>query len=304
MKKAAFFRGMMPIMPTAITQAGEIDEESQRNLVRYCIECGAVAIGHFGFASEFHKLTEGQRTRLTKIIVEEVNRRVPVFIGVTAPSVYGTLENARKAEAQGADLIMAMLPYMEVPDAAGAFKFYEDLSSVVNLPIIIQDAGHSSAVLTAPLLLQLFREIEHILYVKSEGKDFLAKTHALIQEAGSHLQVIGGAAGKHMIHMLRLGVTAFMTGTEALDIHASVVSSFLVGKEAEAFHIYCTRILPYLTFYMDHGIELLKEMLFRRGIISCSEAISPAPRPVLSEVERHEFEWVLQQIDFPGSNGC
>ncbi|HOJ32217.1 MAG TPA: dihydrodipicolinate synthase family protein [Candidatus Hydrogenedentes bacterium] len=299
MKQAVFFRGMMPIMPTAITKTGEIDEESQRNLVRYCIACGAVAIGHFGFASEFHKLTESQRSRLTEIIVDEVNHRVPVFIGITAPSVYGSIENARKAEAQGADLIMAMLPYMEVPDAEGAFKFYEDLSSAVSLPIIIQDAGHSSAVLTPPLLLKMFQEIEHILYVKSEGKDFLAKTHVLIQEAGSRLQVIGGAAGKHLIHMLRLGVTAFMTGTEALDIHASVVSSFLTGNEAEAFRIYCNRILPYLTFYMDYSTELLKEMLFRRGILSCSEAISPAPRPFMSEVERREFEWVLQQIDFP-----
>ena len=59
------FRGMMPILPTAITPDGKIDEKSQRRLVQYVLQCGAVAIGHFGFASEFHKISDNDRTLLT-----------------------------------------------------------------------------------------------------------------------------------------------------------------------------------------------------------------------------------------------
>ena len=81
------FRGMMPIMPTAATSTGSLDETSQRRVVQYCLKSGAVAIGHFGIASEFHKISDQNRRRLIEIIVDEVGGRAPVFIGVTSPGV-------------------------------------------------------------------------------------------------------------------------------------------------------------------------------------------------------------------------
>ncbi|MDQ1255598.1 MAG: 2-keto-3-deoxy-L-arabinonate dehydratase, partial [Candidatus Hydrogenedentes bacterium] len=92
------FRGMMPIMPTAITESGALDESSQRRVMDYCLQCGAAAIGHFGYASEFQKLGVADRYALIESIVNHVGGRVPVFIGVTAPSDRALIENARQAE--------------------------------------------------------------------------------------------------------------------------------------------------------------------------------------------------------------
>jgi len=289
---------MMPIMPTAISESCELDEVSQRRVVQYCLKCKAVAIGHFGFASEFHKVSNLQRQRLIELIVDEVAGRVPVFIGVTAPSVHITVQYAKEAEALGADLVMATLPYVDVPDADGAFAYYAAIAETISIPIIIQDADHSSSVLTADLLLRMFDEIDHVRYVKAEGTDFLAKAAALIEGSEGKLPVIGGAAGKHMIHMLRLGVSAFMTGTEALDLHAAVVRTYLGGNEQKAADLYYGKVLPYLVFYMDYSNELLKGMLHRRGVLDCPKEIPPAGAAPMSDAERREFEWVLHRIGF------
>ena len=128
------FRGMMPIMPTAITASGELDEASQRRCVQYCLKCGAVAIGHFGIASEFHKIADRDRKRLLEIIVDEIDGQVLFFAGVTSPSVRISLDYARQAEALGADMIMASLPYVDLPDSRGAFAYYEQLSRATALP--------------------------------------------------------------------------------------------------------------------------------------------------------------------------
>ncbi|HOV74901.1 MAG TPA: dihydrodipicolinate synthase family protein [Candidatus Hydrogenedentes bacterium] len=298
MKDAIFFRGMMPIMPTVVTESGALDEAGQRRVVEYCLQCGAVAIGHFGYASEFHMLSEEQRRRLTGLIVREVAGRVPVFIGVAAPAVHIAVEYARQAADLGADLIMATLPYIDVPDSDGAFAYYQALSDASPLPIIVQDAGHCAPVLTADFMLRMHREIENIRYVKAEGARFLDKAAALIAGSGGTLPVIGGAGGKHLIHMLRLGVTAFMTGTEALDLHGGVVRAYLAGDEAEAARLYFERVLPYLVFYLDHSKELLKEMLHRRGLIDSPAMIAPAGVVPMSETERREFDWILKRIGF------
>lgn len=290
------FRGMMPIMPTAISESCALDESSQRRLVQYCLKCGAVAIGHFGFASEFHKVSEDERRRLIQIIVDEVAGRVPVFIGVTAPAVHIAVRYAKEAESLGADMIMAALPYVDVPDQAGAFSYYQDLSDAVSKPIIVQDTLLSSTILTADLLFRMYEEIEHVRYIKAEGKNFLAKTADLIELSGGKLPVIGGAGGKHMIHMLRLGVTAFMTGTEALDIHAAVVDAYLNGDEDEAARRYFEQVLPYFVFYNDYPQELLKKMLHARGVIDCPKVIPPPAAAPMSEAEQREFEWTLDRI--------
>lgn len=99
-----------------------------------------------------------------------------------------------------------------------------------------------------------------------------------------------------MIHLLRIGVTAFMTGTEALDIHTVVVKAYLDGDEGTAADIYYQRLLPYLLFYSEHYRELLKAMLYRRSIIDCPKVIPPAGKAPMSEIKWREFEWILERV--------
>ncbi len=153
------FRGMMPILPTAVTPNGLLDESSQRRLVDYCLEHQAVAIGHFGIASEYHKVSDRDRTRLIRLIVKHVAGRVPVFIGVTAPGVGIAVNYAKEAQQLGADLIMAALPTVNVPDPDGACEYYGAIADAVSLPIIVQDTPASSSILTAELLRRMVREI-------------------------------------------------------------------------------------------------------------------------------------------------
>ncbi len=292
------FRGMLPILPTVLTPEGTLDEASQRRVVQYCLECGAVAIGHFGIASEYHKISERDRRRLSDIIVDEVADRVPVFLGVTAAGVKISLDYARQAEQQGASLIMASLPTSGCPDADTAYAFYESLCSAVTVPIILQETPETSAVFTPELILRMGREIAGLQYVKAEGRHFLEKTAVLKAAPEAGIQLIGGAGGRHLIHMLRLGVTAFMTGTEALDLHAAAVGTFLDGDHAAAAAIYFDRILPYLQFYLDYPEELLKWMLCERGVIACPLPLPPPAARPMGTAERAEFRWVLERIGF------
>ena len=297
MKKNEFY-GMMPILPTAITPDGKIDEKSQRRLVQYALQCGAVAIGHFGFASEFHKISDTDRTLLTKIIIDETAGRVPVFIGVTAQGFDVAIKYAKEAEQLGADIIMAALPLINLPTQDEAFKFYKELSDATPLPIIIQDIPESANVLSPELVWKMYQEIENVKYVKAEGNNFIPKTEEIVQISNGELEVIGGAGGKNMIHLLRLGITSFMTGTEALDLHGAAVHAYINGDEEKAAEIYYQKIMPYFAFYDNYSEELLKAMLHQRGVIDHPDIIAPRAKEPMSEIEWREFSWVLERIGF------
>lgn len=290
------FRGMMPILPTAIQESGDLDEASQRRLVQYCLKCGAVAIGHLGGASEFQKVADPDRRRSIEIVVDEVAGRVPVFIGATAPATRAAVNYAREAEALGANMLMVAVPYVFTPTKAEVYDYYKAISDACSLPIIVQDTPASDSLLSVDMICRMYDEIEHVHYVKAEGKDFLSKSAELMHCTGGKMGVIGGAGGRHMIHLLRIGVTSFMTGTEALDLHAAVVRAYLNGDEETAARLYYERLLPYLMFYSEHNRELLKYMLWRRGVIDCPKVIPPVGAPLMSEVKWREFEWILQRV--------
>jgi 4-hydroxy-tetrahydrodipicolinate synthase len=92
--------------------------------------------------------------------------------------------------------LLAGLPYVNVPDSAGAFAYYRALANATSLPIIVQDTPVSSHVLTAELLARMVREISGVQHVKGEGKDFLEKTARLLAVDHGGISVIGGAAPK------------------------------------------------------------------------------------------------------------
>ncbi len=292
------FRGMTPILPTAVDPRGDIDEASQRNLVRYCLDCGAVAIGHLAFASEFFKLTAKQRRQVIEVTVDEVAGRVPVFIGAAGASNRIAVDYAKEAEDLGADMVMASTPYVTVPDWEGMRSYYADVCAAVKVPVILQDTVPSSATLTAERIVQLSKENPNLRHVKPEGAGFLAKIAKLNELGEGKLDIMGGYGGKHMIHMLRLGVTSFMTGTEAVDLHASVVGAYLAGDEKKAADIYYGKLLPYFMFYEEYSEELLKKMLHMRGIIACPDALKPRAPARMSEAEWKEFLWTLERIPF------
>ncbi len=297
-EKRNIYCGMMPILPTAINPQGEIDEQSQRRLVQYCLQCGAVAIGHFGIASEFHKISDSQRRQLTRLIIDEAGGRVPVFIGVTAQGFEIALNYAKEAEQLGADMIMAALPALNPPSAAEAFQFFSALADTVSLPIIIQDTPESANILSPELVFSMFKEIETVKFIKAEGSNFIPKIAEIMRLSAREFEVIGGAGGRYLIHLLRLGVTSFMTGTEALDLHNATVQAYLCGAKEKAAELYFQKILPYFMFYENYSEQLLKAMLHKRGIIEHANVISPAAKAPMSQIEWQEFNWILQRIGF------
>lgn len=297
-KHAYKFEGMMPILPTAITAAYDIDYDGEKRLIDYCLKCGARAIGHLAWASEFAKLSVGQRNAITEVLVQHTAKRVPVFVGVSAPSISISLEYVKDAVKYGADMIMAAPPYACLPTPQAAYDYYKAISEAADLPIILQDVPMGKTVLDADLIWKIYCDFDNICYIKEEDTDFLYKTARLSELSKGSINIIGGYGGKHLIHNLDMGVKAFMTGTEALDIHGEVVRLYLAGQKEKAQDVYCRKLLPYLVFYEANSEELLKKMLYWRGIIDCDLVIQPCQKPPLSPQELKIFRGVLEDIGY------
>ena len=296
-KNFPIFKGQMPIMPTTLTHGGVIDVPGQKKIVEYLLSNKVAAIGHLGGASEYHKISQKDRELIIGTVVEQVNGRVPVFIGNTCLSLSQSIENAKIAEKLGADMLMVCSPIYGHINQKQLFEYYHALSQEVPLPIIVQDTGASADQYSVEFMLKLAREIPTVGYAKTESANFLERISRLQEEVKDEIQIIGGAAGFHMIQMLRKGLVAFMTGTEASELHCAVINAWLEGDFDKAVHIYYTKLLPYLSLFNLSNRYMLKYMLQKRGCVENIAPLFPDDSPPLTEELIREFEWIWQRVE-------
>ncbi|MEV6107419.1 5-dehydro-4-deoxyglucarate dehydratase [Streptomyces sp. NPDC051940] len=128
--------GLLFFPVTAYGPDGSLNLDAYRRHVRGGVDAGAGAVFACCGTGEFHALTPEEFSRCVEAAVEEAAGRVPVVAGAG----YGTAlarEFARRARDAGADGLLAMPPYLVVPDQAGLIRHYTELAAATDLDVIV-----------------------------------------------------------------------------------------------------------------------------------------------------------------------
>src|SRR3954463_10830829 len=112
---AARYRGLFPVVPTTFTESGELDLASQKRCVDFMIDAGSEGLAILANFSEQFLLADDEREVLTQAILEHVAGRVPVIVTTTHASSKVCAERSRRAQDQGAAMLMLMPPYHGPP---------------------------------------------------------------------------------------------------------------------------------------------------------------------------------------------
>src|SRR5688572_8786732 len=156
------FRGVYTIPVTPFDRRGEVDEESLRRQVDWCVRAGAHGVVAPVNASEGPALTDEERRRVSRIVVETVGGRVPTAIGVSGVSQQASVLYTGWAREVGADSVIAMPPYgARSADAAAIFAFYQAVAEAADgLPVWVQNwSGPVGTPMSVELVARLLTEI-------------------------------------------------------------------------------------------------------------------------------------------------
>ena len=129
---------------------GAVDEEKLRELVEFQIENGTDAIVPCGTTGESSTLDYIEHDRVVKIVVEQVNRRVPVIAGTGSNSTREAIEITRHAKELGADGALLVTPYYNKPSQQGLFLHYMAVADAVALPQILYNVPGRTSVNLLP----------------------------------------------------------------------------------------------------------------------------------------------------------
>ena len=295
-------QGVIPILATPFHDDGSIDYDSLANLVDHLLDEGSHGLGVFGNAGEGYTLLPDEKQRILQSVVERVNGRIPVCVGVGETGTQAAVASCVEAQSLGADALMVLPPYYLRPDGDGLVEFYSAIGCAVSVPIMVQDAPLLTGVPMPPALLtRLGREVGAVKYVKVEAPPTPPKITQLQQAAGDDLLLLGGLNGQFMIEEITRGARGTMPAADMTSIYVEIWDRLRAGDCESAWECF-TRALPLIRFELQPGlgVSAVKRSLVERGVIKTPTVRSPTRsldtqgRAELDELQRVVFREVRQ----------
>ena len=287
-------RGVYPILVTPFDEKGRIDIESLQKLVEFNIDAGVHGLG-VALGSEVLRLSESERTEVTRCVVDQIRGRIPLVINTGAAGTDLSVLYSATAEENGADAVMVMPPVIMPIGAGEVREYFRAISDAVNIPIFIQDTPN--APVSAELARHIAEESRHVRYIKVESQPTPAKVDAAVTWAGDLLGVFGGGGGNYLIEEMRRGSLGTMPGCSQPEAFVDVWERFRGGDEIGARSTFDAKIVPinrisaqsWGAFY-----HVNKELLRRRGVIRTATVRGPiSPLP---DIDRRELQEIIDEL--------
>ena len=292
-REESVFRGVIPILPTPFTPAGEIDEESFLHVAEAAISSGVHGVAMFGLASEYYKLSDAERFHLVEFLVRQAAKRCPVIVSIVSHATRLAKLEAMRAVEAGADALMILPPFFLDPKTDAMLQHVREIASAVSVPVIVQYAPlQTGRAIDAHIFANLCKEAPNVTHIKVDAVPsgpIISALHSL--GVGS----LVGYMGLHLPEDFARGVAGIMPTVSVCHAFVKIWSYLIQGDDrARALH---WRILPLLNFMMQSIEGLIaceKELLLLAGIIRSNHRREPTTH--LDSVQKNQLRMLASHL--------
>lgn len=229
------FQGLGVALITPFCSDGSIAFDALSQLLDYQLESGTDYIVALGTTAETPTLTKKERAAVVRFIVEKVDGRIPVVMGVGGNNTADVVDDLRSADFTGISAVLSVTPYYNKPTQEGLFQHYHALSQASPLPIILYNVpGRTGVNMTAETTLRIARTCKNVVAVK-EASGNLDQIKAIIDGAPQDFHLISGDDGitTAVIQMGGIGVISVFGNAFPKEM-AWLVESALKGNALDA----------------------------------------------------------------------
>jgi 4-hydroxy-tetrahydrodipicolinate synthase len=185
-----FEGSMIPIITPF--KDGEVDGKALSDLIEWHIAEGSHAIVPCGTTGESATLSFEEHTKVVKLTVDVVNKRVPVMAGTGANSTSEAILLTKEAMDAGADGSLLVAPYYNKPTQEGLYLHYKAIADAVpGFPLVLYNVPGRAAVDINPATVARLAEIDSIVGIK-EATGSMKQVSEVIRLCGDKIAVYSG----------------------------------------------------------------------------------------------------------------
>lgn len=253
MTKKPIFSGTGVALVTPFRKQDSIDFSHLDEMISYVIDNGVDYIVALGTTSEAATMTEAERLALKDYIVESVDGRVPIMLGMGGNNTLAVSDAIAKTNMDGISGILSVTPFYNKPQQRGLLQHYKIISEVSPVPLVAYNVpGRTGVNMTAETTLQIAEECPNVVAVK-EASGNIAQVMEILRNKPDNFQVISGddALTFPMMTLGATGVISVMANALPKEMSA-MVAACLKGdyKKARPLHY---KMLPLMHAIFEEG---------------------------------------------------
>jgi N-acetylneuraminate lyase len=135
--------GVIPALLTCFDTNENFDEQCQRSVVRFLLSKGVDGLYLTGSTGETFLMDGDERKKVVEVVSDEVAGRVPIIVHVGDIGTRKSIKLAEHAYEHGAAAISSVPPFYWKFSSDEVYRYYQELSGSVPLPMIVYSLGRS-----------------------------------------------------------------------------------------------------------------------------------------------------------------
>lgn len=188
-------KGMGVALITPFKEDGRVDYESLLRLVEYQVQNGIDFLCVLGTTAETPTLTAEEKRKIKSLVIERVNGRVPILLGVGSNCTQTVIDTIKNEDMTGVDALLIAVPYYNKPSQEGIYQHYKAIAQSTKLPIVLYNVpGRTGVNMTAATTLRLAHDFDNIVAIKEASGD-ISQMDEIIKKKPENFDVISGDDG-------------------------------------------------------------------------------------------------------------
>ncbi|HOP58746.1 MAG TPA: 4-hydroxy-tetrahydrodipicolinate synthase [Bacteroidales bacterium] len=186
------FKGTGVAIVTPFKNDSSIDFSALGRIINHVIEGGVNYIVGMGTTGEAATLTTDEKQALTSYIVEVIDKRVPLIIGIGGYNTQEVINNIKQIDLEGIDAILSVAPYYNKPNQRGLFQHFKAIATCSPVPVIIYNVpGRTCSNISSDTCLELAHECDNIVGIKEASGD-MSQIMRILKRKPENFLVISG----------------------------------------------------------------------------------------------------------------
>ena len=253
---------------TPFNEDGSVDYQSLMRLVEYQIQNGVDFLCVLGTTAETPTLTADEKKEIKRRVVERVNGRVPILLGVGSNCTQTVVDTLRNDDMTGVDAVLVAVPYYNKPSQEGIYQHYKAIAGATQLPVVLYNVpGRTGVNMTAETTLRLARDFDNIVAIK-EASGNITQMDDIIKNKPENFDVISGDDGI-TFPLITLGAVGVISviGNAFPREFSRMTRLALAGDYANALTIHHKFTELFKLLFVDGNPAGVKAMLSMVGMI-------------------------------------
>ncbi|GAA3675074.1 5-dehydro-4-deoxyglucarate dehydratase [Arthrobacter ginkgonis] len=289
--------GLLSFPVTSFDAQLGIDEENYRRHLAWQSSFDVAGLFAAGGTGEGFSLSPDEAARVVRMAVEEAGDRVPVLASAGG-STHQAIQNARDAEAAGAEGLLLLPPYLTECDQAGLLEHVSAVCASTSIGVIVYN--RANAIYSADTVAKLAERHPNFIGFKDALGDIehLTKVYA---KNGDRLFYLGGlpTAETFALPLLQLGMSTYSSAMYnfvpefALEFYRDVRNQDRVAVTEKLNRF----VLPYLEIRdraKGYGVSIVK------GGLKVIGRDAGSVRPPLQDLTERDLQDLSALIDAAG----